>query len=460
MERSRRRRRLLGGALAGGLAGIVTGAVIATAAPRVHEQGEPDVAVRSLIDAAHVPPLLTLPGEPVTLRYAILCPAPGDAPFGGAPCDASGDVYIRTGSVGPFTRLPLRRTDDSLNGRYVFDVPPSIAASRDGFSYYAVLRNDATGASMMLPAAGAAAPQRSLPLDHAMTVRLGSHRFGSTRPADDRIVEAPWGTAVGEVGLGGSLGGLRIGPSSFDVAADGTIALLDGNNSRIDHWSRGGVSAVHADLDGAVDDLALAADGSAYVLDGRGRPPLLRHLGRDGRLLAGEPIVERTWSQLRLGADGPVVQQEPSEQWLRAAPGLTRAEKLRSGEAGRPLADGSELVVLRTGVGELRLARVAGGSTRIAWRILSDTPLGEVQLAQPAGNRLVVVVKAYTDAADEFVVLILDGRGLVRQFSLTSAEWAASAPLARFRLVGSSLYQLGSTPDGAFVDRYDLGVAR
>jgi hypothetical protein len=71
-----------------------------------------------------------------------------------------------------------------------------------------------------------------------------------------------------------------------------------------------------------------------------------------------------------------------------------------------------------------------------------------------------VVVKAYTDTADEFVVLVLDGRGLVRRFSIRSSEWAASAPLARFRLAGRSLYQLGSTPDGAFVDRYDLEVTR
>ena len=159
MERSRRRRRLLGGALAGGLAGIVTGALVATAAPRVHEQGEPEAAVKALIDAAHLPPLLTLAGEPVTLRYAIVCPAPGDTPFGGEPCDASGDVYIRAGLTGPFARLALGRTADSANGRYVLDVPAGIASSRDGFSYYAVLRNDATGASMTLPAGGAKAPQ-------------------------------------------------------------------------------------------------------------------------------------------------------------------------------------------------------------------------------------------------------------------------------------------------------------
>jgi hypothetical protein len=136
------------------------------------------------------------------------------------------------------------------------------------------------------------------------------------------------------------------------------------------------------------------------------------------------------------------------------------AEKVASGRAGRRLADGSDVVVLRTAVGELRLARVVDGHVRTGWRILSDTPLGEVQLAEQIGGRMVVVVKTYTDAADEFLVLVLDGRGLVRQLALRSSEWAASAPLARFRLAGRSLYQLGSTPSGAFVDRYDLEVTR
>ncbi len=183
MERSRRRRRLLGGALAGGLAGVVTGAVIAAAAPRVHEQGEPDIAPTAIIDAAHVPPLLTVPGEAVTLRYAIVCPGSGAAPFAGA-CDGGGDVYIRAGATGPFTRLPLRRTADSVDGRYVAEVPREIAGSRDGFSYYAVLRNDATRAAMTLPAGGGDAPTRSMPLVHAVTIRLAPHRFGSTRAAD------------------------------------------------------------------------------------------------------------------------------------------------------------------------------------------------------------------------------------------------------------------------------------
>ena len=71
-----------------------------------------------------------------------------------------------------------------------------------------------------------------------------------------------------------------------------------------------------------------------------------------------------------------------------------------------------------------------------------------------------VVVKAYDDDHDEFLVFVLGKSGIVRQFSVTSAGWAESAPLARFRIAGSALYRLGTTPAGASVDRFDLEVTR
>jgi hypothetical protein len=45
----------------------------------------------------------------------------------------------------------------------------------------------------------------------------------------------------------------------------------------------------------------------------------------------------------------------------------------------------------------------------------------------------------------------------VQQFTIPAADWADTAPVSRFRLAGGSLFQLGSTPSGVFVDRYDLG---
>jgi hypothetical protein len=47
---------------------------------------------------------------------------------------------------------------------------------------------------------------------------------------------------------------------------------------------------------------------------------------------------------------------------------------------------------------------------------------------------------------------------VIDSFSVASADWAETAPLSRFRLRGSGLYQLGSTPGGLFVDRFDLEV--
>ena len=54
---------------------------------------------------------------------------------------------------------------------------------------------------------------------------------------------------------------------------------------------------------------------------------------------------------------------------------------------------------------------------------------------------------------------MLDDHGVAKRFSVDSTAWAETAPLARFRLRGSALYELGSTSAGVFVDRYDLEVS-
>jgi Flp pilus assembly protein CpaB len=108
----------------------------------------------------------------------------------------------------------------------------------------------------------------------------------------------------------------------------------------------------------------------------------------------------------------------------------------------------------------VRVAVDGPAGVRRSWRVSSQTPIAEVQLAQPMGDQLVLVLRVYTDTQDEFVAFVLNGHGIAKQLSLGSADWAETAPLSRFRLVGSSLYKLGSTPTGMFVDRFDLGVGR
>jgi hypothetical protein len=108
---------------------------------------------------------------------------------------------------------------------------------------------------------------------------------------------------------------------------------------------------------------------------------------------------------------------------------------------------------------EIRIALVSEDVVVRSWRLTSDTPLAEVQLAEPLGQHVVLVVRVYDEGVgDEFVVLILGRSGLVDRFAVDSVDWAETAPLGRFKLVSRSLYRLGSTREGAFVDRFDLEV--
>ena len=317
-----------------------------------------------------------------------------------------------------------------------------------------------------MPAGGAAAPDRSLPLGDATQVELGAHEFGAPRHADTRVLHASWGSEPGQAGLAGSRALGFAGPASFDVGADGTVTLLDQVNGRAERWARGRVEVVTLAVSGGLADFAVEPDGTIDVLEPPNRltpVPLLRSFRGDGTARWTQRLADRTWAKLALGPEGPAVLQQPSEQWLPAAEqgtALDRGAQAARGRPGRPLAHGREVVVDRVGSGELRIAELAGNAVVRSWRITSETPLGEVQLAEPHGNELVVVLKTYTDERGEYVVLVLRQRGAAERFSVEPSEWAESAPLARFRLAGSSLYQLGSTAAGAFVDRFDLKESR
>ena len=209
--------------------------------------------------------------------------------------------------------------------------------------------------------------------------------------------------------------------------------------------------------------MSVAPDGTIYVLESvarRGQTPTLKRFDADGRELEAVQTAERTSSQVRIGPEGPIVLQQPSNQWMPAVVEGTPAGpelQRRHGRVARQLRQGGELTIFRTD-DEVRVAHVGSKGIKRSWRVLSRTPLAEVQLAEPLGQRLVLVVRVYAENRDEFAVLVLDRAGLVSRASLDSSDWAETAPVGRFRLRGTSLYQLGSTSGGAFVDRYDLEV--
>ncbi len=464
MDRALIPRRALAG-VAGLLAGVAAGSVVAVVAGAAVAHRAATGALEPQIEATHLPPLLTTPGEQVELRYDIYCLGGEDDPEGGPACDADGTVFVRAGDSGHFREVPLSVDAAASEGRYVARIPEEIAGSSAGFSYYAVLQSATSGAFLTLPAGGAAAPQRSLPLERSVDVRLGAHRFGATRGADSRVAEAAWGDGPDDVGLEQGRNLTPIGGSTFDVDPGRTVTVLDEANKRLLRWRPDAPTPVRVPLgsDGALADMALAADGTVYLLESAAAPgasPLVRVFDADGAAKGTVEVAERTASQIRMGPRGPFVLQHPSGQWMPIADDgspLAVQTQRQGGRAGRPLPGGREVVVLRRG-SEIRAALVGAGGVRRSWRISSETPLAEVQLAEPLGNRLLLVARVYTDDENEFLVLLLDQSGIVRRFAVEAADWAETAPLSRFRLAGTSVYQLGSTPAGLFVDRFDLEV--
>jgi hypothetical protein len=454
------------------LAGAALGAIAGVAAVALASAALADRIVAGhaepLLEAAHLPPLLTVPGERVELRYDVFCVLPEAAPEApdapDAPCDVRGEVFVRAGDVGAFRGIPLRETDAGSDARFVAVVPGALARAPAGFSYYAVLRNASAGTSVTIPAGGPAAPQRSRPLAGAVDIALGAHVFGRTRRATIRVAEAAWGDGAANVGLEQGRNLAPIGGSSFDVANDGTVFVLDEANRRGLRWRAGELvpGSVSLDVNGTLADMSVAQDGTIFVLETTGRggkAPLLRSFGADGAPKGATEMAERA-SQVRVGPGGPVVLQTVSGQWKAAADErglLPPAAQRGIGRAGRPLLGGGEVVVLR-GEGEVRVAHVGPAGVERSWRVTSETPLAEVQLAEPVGSRVLLVVRAYSETRDEFLVLLLGTRGLVDTFAVDSADWAETAPLSRFRVAGSSLYRLGSDPAGLFVDRFDLEV--
>ena len=449
--------------LAGVLAGCAVASLVLAFAIGSSAVARPTSAEgHAVFDATHLPPLLTLPGERPRLLYDVHCAPEGvDDPEHG--CEVTGTLFFRAGSRGGFRAQKLEPWSSAGIRQLTATIPDNVATSRDGFEYYAELRAAGHADPLLLPPGGAHAPHKSLPLLNPTTVELGTHAFGKTSRGA-RVVSARWGDGSREVGLEQGRSLPAIGASSFDVTDDGTVVLLDEAHRRALRFERDdrAPTSVPLAIDGHLADMTVAADGSIYVLESvaAGRAPLVRRFDRAGRDLGVVETAEPMPAQVRAVPDGPVVVlQHPSHQWMtvtdRGALSPPRAQ-VRRAELGRPLGAGREVVVLRRGSGEILVAILSSGRVQRSWRVTSETPLGDVQLAEPAGSRLVIVSRVFTDTADEFTVLVLDHRGLLRQLSTPSDEWAEAAPLSRFRLAGSDVYRLGSDASGAFVERYDL----
>jgi hypothetical protein len=225
-------------------------------------------AAPTRLTAYHEPPLLLTRGQTVTLAYALL------------PGSARGTLFVRSSQQQPYVRLPLRhgtycpgdpadaaamRRDKVCGAALVAHVPGTLVSGSKLF-YYAVLRDPASGRSTTVPTGGAGSPQRVWTIDHFQSVHLGLHSFGHLS-TPDAFVARTGPAGVGLTCCADPPGG--DGPSSFDVARDGSVWVLDRLNHRLLAWRAGSPSrpaqAVTLPDTPFLDDFALGRDGTIYV---------------------------------------------------------------------------------------------------------------------------------------------------------------------------------------------------
>jgi hypothetical protein len=435
----------------GGLVGatLLTVNVVGASGPE-----PPQGAVRT--EVLHTPPLLAHVGDVVPLTFEVVCSPAGDGPGGG--CSPRGSLFVRAVGTASFDELELMREQD---GRLAAEVPSRYTSGR-GFDYYALI--DSGGAvPSSLPAGAAEAPQHVWSLPVPTTVDLGIHSFGESTPPSSVVESFAWGKGPAAVGIDSGPEQSRIGPSAFDIAPDGSVVELDQVNRRL---LLGGRDPTEMPIvfEGGEGDLAVGRDGTIYVLDdgGAGRGPVVRSYAASGSPLAGVPVAEPVADMVRIGPDGPLVHAYPSEMWFPTGSGrppTTPADQIAGSRAGRSVPDG-RAVVVRASTDEAVFALVEGDRVVHSWRVRSATSLGEVQLAEPYPDGLLVVLRAWDEDHAEFCVLRLTADGLATSFAVDRAEWAETASLSRFRLHGSTLYQLRSTADGVEVAAFEIGGSR
>lgn len=445
----------------------------------------PAAAAPTALAPYHEPPVLVPRGRQVTVAYALL------------PGSARGTLFVRNNLQQSYTRLPLShgtycpgdpadaaamRRDKVCGAALLARVPSALVAGSKLF-YYAVLRDPVSGRSATVPAGGAERPQRVWIVDRFLAVRLGAHSFGHVS-APNAIVAR---TGPGGVGLaccadppGGD------GPSSFDVARNRSIWMLDRLNHRLLVWRAGSPAgparSVALPTALSVSDFALGRNGTIYVRaadtadQGRGNKSHLYALTASGTVRWKAPTTTGiAASQLQLGPDGSLYAAQACGlpcapfgghvSWVPlttpAGRPLSADERSRRTTPFEPLPGGFRLV-MELSYTRARFALINGADDVVrAWSVTSKTRMSGLAAAPTlVGGDLVLPLEISARQHWEKLVVRLAPTGAIRaRVALADRPLLGEVNLfAPLRIAADgSLYQLRTSLDaGASVARYAL----
>jgi hypothetical protein len=421
------------------------------------------------------PGQLLVPGDRVVIGYKLDSPGVKSR---------AGSLYVRNDLARVFEHLALTlKQDGSLQ-----TVIPTRLIHGHRLLYYAVLRDPSSGRSLTVPAGGARSPQIAWIMARPFDVRLGTHVFG--RLSAPQAVVAKAGPR--DVGFP-SPGEGCCGPTSFQVAPDRSVWLLDSGRQRLLVWPAGDPDVTAARTvalpQNCCEDFALGLKAALYVTQsGTPAHPLnfLDRLSPTGAVRwKGTLDAEGFPVQLRIGPDGTLytpngipglLEVEGVRAWTPATTPdgrpLSVAEQRRRALPAQPLSGGRMLVSSFRSKHEARFALIGrdGGVAR-GWRVYSRTVLESGDLVGTpdlVGGDPVVFFTVWTQTRyrAEYVVLRLAPTSGGTRARLTLGH---RPPLAGWNDIvtdlrigpDGKLYQMGTSPtDGVSIRRFSLGPTR
>jgi hypothetical protein len=400
-ERSNRRL-----AVAGAIAGLTIGAavgmsVLTGAAPPI------TTGVRPVV--LHVAKVLAEPGADLAMTAGAVCP--GRDP---AACETTDAALHVLPAGGGWTDLTGRADGPGWG----FTVPGRLIPA-GGFSYWLELRFEG-GTAVRLPAAGPSSPFRVVTTTGLPSVRWpGGFDWNDLTPADGVVARIDYGPAKDEVGRDGGSGDLQaLGPSSFDVAPDGSIHVADWVHRRVLVLSPRGTfrRTVPLPVERTVD-LSIGPRGG-YAITTLGLDATAYELAGDGRVLGRYRVHAGVAERVASTPAGPQVWVGPA-QWapVRSAPGAALAAEAQARGVTQAVPGRDGGVALSQDLGEGRIAFV--------WSRPDGSRAGAV-LSLPAGVE---------PGVDHFVRALPDG-GAIAAHGVWS-DHRQGVALLRFRADGS-----------------------
>jgi hypothetical protein len=334
------------------------------------------------------------------------------------------------------------------DGGFRFEVPAALVPA-DGFVYWLGFTTR-DGAQIDYPPGGEAAALRVLTTAGLPELAVPEGFAWSRRRRPDGVaVRLPYGSADGRVGrTGGRTGEDVSGPSSFDVASDGAIWVVDWVNRRIQVFGATGRYRRSLALpEGRPMDLAVRPDGGAYLASlGTGAEVL--QLDAAGHEVGRYPVAFGVSARVGVTPQGPKVNVGPG-QWasvsLRDGVPLGALDQSRTTTPSVPLADGALGV---TGpLGAHRFAAVwtrpDGSRGGVVVVLPPGVRPGTDYLVRPRPDGGAVVAEGLWDDTHAGVGLFRFGAaGALRSFSLLpepSTQQAARSSTVRFLPPGQVL---------------------